>query len=122
MARVRGKNTKPELVVRKLAHRLGYRYRLHVRGLPGSPDLVFPGRGKIIFVHGCFWHSHHKCRLATVPKTRRAFWLEKMRTNRERDARILRQLKAAGWQCRVIWECETRDLTLLHKILRRHLD
>lgn len=122
MARVRGKNTEPELVVRRLAHRLGYRFRLYRRDLPGSPDLVFPARKKIIFVHGCFWHRHEGCKAATTPKTRRKFWLQKFRANRARDRRAREQLAQAGWSSIVIWQCETRDLDSLAKRLTSFLD
>jgi DNA mismatch endonuclease, patch repair protein len=107
MARVRGKNSKPETVVRGLAHALGYRFRLHRRNLPGTPDLVFPRLHKAIFVHGCFWHRHPKCTRTTTPKTRAAFWAAKFADNVRRDSRIQRQLKAAGWDLLIVWECET---------------
>lgn len=109
MARIRGKDTKPELLVRRLTHRLGYRYRLHRRDLPGSPDLVFPRKRKVIFVHGCFWHHHHGCEHAATPKTRRAFWTRKLKANADRDQRALHELQARGWDALVIWECETKD-------------
>ena len=113
MARVAGKNTNPELMVRKAAHSLGYRYRLHRRDLPGSPDLVFPGKKKVIFVHGCFWHRHKACRKATTPRTRRDFWQAKFDANVARDARNVRKLKALGWGVLVLWECAIRDLSYL---------
>lgn len=111
MARVRGKDTKPEMLVRRLVHGLGYRYRLHRRDLPGAPDLVFPGRRKAIFVHGCFWHRHPdpSCRLARLPKSRQEFWLNKLETNLERDLRQQEQLAALGWGTLVLWECGLRD-------------
>jgi len=109
MARVRNKDSKPELVVRRLAHRLGYRFRLHCRSLPGTPDLVFPKLGKVIFVHGCFWHRHQNCFLTTTPKTRTAYWTDKFARNIERDAAKTGQLKALGWEVLVLWECETFD-------------
>ncbi len=106
MSRIRGKDTSPELGLRRLIHSLGYRYRLHVRGLPGSPDLVFPARRKVIFVHGCFWHRH-QCRFGQVrPVTRRAFWDQKLRLNQERDRRTLRRLRCLGWRVLVFWECQ----------------
>lgn len=113
MARVRGKNTKPELIVRSLAHRLGYRFRLHRAGLPGRPDLVFPGRRKVIFVHGCFWHRHPGCYRTTTPKTRATYWQQKFRDNIERDRKAIAALEKAGWSVLVIWECETEDGTSL---------
>jgi DNA mismatch endonuclease, patch repair protein len=117
MAAVRGKNTKPELIVRQLVHRAGYRFRLHRRDLPGAPDLVLPSRRVAIFVHGCFWHGHSGCRYATVPKTRREFWLAKVKANRLRDARAKRALQKSDWRVIVIWECETRHSERLQKVL-----
>lgn len=110
MSRVRGRDTKPEMVVRRLLHARGYRYRLHARDLPGRPDLVFPARRKVIFVHGCFWHRHEGCALARMPKSRLDFWQAKLEGNRERDQRKLRDLAARGWRAMVVWECELRDL------------
>src|SRR5687767_2131660 len=98
MARVRGRDTGPEMVVRRLVHGLGYRFRLHGRGLPGRPDLVFRSRSKVIFVHGCFWHRHKDCALARVPKSRLEFWEPKLESNRVRDESNLRALKASGWR------------------------
>jgi DNA mismatch endonuclease (patch repair protein) len=111
MSLVRGKDTKPEMIVRRLVHRLGYRYRLHRRDLPGKPDLVFSGRRKAIFVHGCFWHRHPDpdCRLARLPKTRLDFWAAKLEGNAERDARTTTALAAAGWRVLILWECEIRS-------------
>lgn len=113
MARVRGRDTKPELAVRNRLHMLGYRYRLHDRKLPGSPDLVFAGRRKALFVHGCFWHMHEGCALARMPKSRLEFWRPKLEGNRARDAVKLEQLHALGWDVMVVWECELRDLDAL---------
>lgn len=110
MARVRDKDSKPELVVRRLAHRLGYRFRLHRRDLPGTPDLVFPRLRKIIFVHGCFWHRHRGCYRTTTPETRKAYWADKFKTNIKRDRLKKRQLEALGWDVLVVWECETFNL------------
>ena len=113
MSRIRGRDTKPEIVVRKLVHGLGYRYRLHVRDLPGRPDLVFASRRKVILVHGCFWHRH-RCRYGQVtPSTRRGFWQAKLEANRKRDARNRRALKRLGWDVLVVWECQTRRPELL---------
>jgi DNA mismatch endonuclease, patch repair protein len=122
MALVRQKDTKPELVVRRLIHRLGYRYRLHRRDLPGIPDLVFPGRGKIILVHGCFWHRHAGCPLARLPKSRLEFWLPKLTLNAERDARNVRTLQRLGWGVLTIWECQVSDTALLVDRIRRFLN
>lgn len=118
MAGIRGRNTKPEMIVRKAAHRLGYRFRLHRRDLPGSPDLVFPGRKKIVFVHGCFWHRHEGCRFAYKPKSNVEFWESKLRKNIERDSRVKGELKCMAWDVLVIWECETVDSDLVDARLR----
>lgn len=105
MARIRGKDTKPELFVRRALHALGYRFRLHGPGLPGNPDLVFPSRRAVIFVHGCFWHRH-TCGKAYLPKTRTAFWKAKFLGNTQRDAIAEAALRRAGWRVIVVWECE----------------
>jgi DNA mismatch endonuclease (patch repair protein) len=112
MSKIRGKNTSPELAVRKLVFSLGYRYRLHVKNLPGKPDLVFPGRKKVIFVHGCFWH-YHTCRIGRLPKTRAEYWLQKLETNKKRDGEHYKNLIAQGWKVLVVWECELKNLTLV---------
>lgn len=104
-----GRDTKPELALRHLLHGLGYRFRLHRRDLPGSPDLVFPSRRKVVFVHGCYWHGHEGCRRANTPKTNAGFWSAKIEANRARDARNLARLEAAGWQSLIVWECELGD-------------
>jgi DNA mismatch endonuclease (patch repair protein) len=117
MARVRDKNSKPEIVVRRLAHRLGYRFRLHCRNLPGTPDLVFPRLRKIIFVHGCFWHRHRGCYRTTTPKIRKAFWADKFKDNTKRDKLKQRRLESLGWDILVVWECETFDPHRLSKRL-----
>ena len=105
MSRVRGKDTKPEMKVRRIAHKLGYRFRLHRRDLPGSPDLVFPSRKKVIFVHGCYWHRH-ACKKATTPKTNVDFWQKKFDDNVMRDNKNLRDLAELGWDTMVVWQCE----------------
>ncbi|MET7142228.1 DNA mismatch endonuclease Vsr [Xanthomonas sp. PPL139] len=110
MASVRRRDTKPELLVRKIAHALGARYRLYVDTLPGRPDLVFPSRRLVIFVHGCFWHRHLDCRLTTTPSSNVEFWVKKFDRNIERDIRKEAELTAKGWSVKVIWECETRNL------------
>jgi DNA mismatch endonuclease (patch repair protein) len=122
MSRIRGRDTKPELIVRKLTHALGYRFRLHRRDLPGTPDLVFPGRRKVIFVHGCFWHRHPGCRFAYEPKSRVDFWRAKFAGNSARDARVYEELKQAGWDVLTIWECETADSDQLKHTLKAFLD
>jgi DNA mismatch endonuclease (patch repair protein) len=106
MASIRGRNTKPELVVRRLLHSLGYRYRVHLRVAGGRPDIAFPKRRKAIFVHGCFWHGHDVCRSGRLPATRVDYWRNKIETNRERDKRHLQALGDDGWQALVLWECE----------------
>ncbi len=113
MARVRSKNTRPEMIVRKLVFAAGYRYRLHVSKLPGSPDLVFASRKKVIFIHGCFWHLHENCRRARVPKSRVEFWSKKLKNNKERDQRVLEILTTSGWDVKVIWECELGEMEIL---------
>jgi len=118
MSRVMSKNTRPEMLVRRMLHKAGYRYRLHRGDLPGKPDLVFVARKKVIFVHGCFWHMHEGCAQARVPKSRVEFWTAKLRSNRERDARNLVELSRLGWQTLVVWECELRRPELLVKIQR----
>jgi DNA mismatch endonuclease (patch repair protein) len=108
MSRVRARDTKPELLVRRLVHGMGYRYRLHRRDLPGTPDLVFPGRRKVIFVHGCFWHRHPDpaCKLARLPKSKHDFWIPKLESNRRRDEDNEQKLRALGWDALSIWECQ----------------
>jgi DNA mismatch endonuclease, patch repair protein len=113
MARVRGKDTKPEMTVRRAVYALGHRYRLHRRDLPGSPDLVFAHQRKVIFVHGCFWHRHKGCRRTTTPKTRVRFWKSKFDANIDRDLKNVAALQAAGWKVLVIWECEAIDVAAL---------
>jgi len=106
MAAVRSKDTAPERIVRRIVQHMGLRFRLHRRSLPGSPDLVFPGRSRVIFVHGCFWHAH-TCGGCRIPATNRAFWVKKLTGNAERDRRAVRLLRRAGWKVLVIWECQT---------------
>lgn len=115
MRGVRREHTKPEMIVRRIAHAMGYRFRLHRKDLPGSPDLVFPRLKKTIFVHGCFWHGHDGCRYATVPKTRTEWWLAKVAKNQERDALAIARLSELGWEAKVVWECETRKPAELPK-------
>lgn len=110
MSRVKGKNTTPEMRVRKIAHAMGLRFRLHRKDLPGNPDIVFPKYRVAMFVHGCFWHRHEGCAKATIPKTRTAFWQEKFDRNVIRDKKAIAELKALGWNTLVIWECETKKL------------
>ncbi len=121
MASVGQKNTEPEMVVRRLLHRLGYRYALHRRDLPGRPDLVFGPRRKVVFVHGCFWHGHH-CHKGRLPASRVEYWSEKIENNRARDATNVSDLQAGGWEVRVIWECETAAPNSLRRRLIRFLN
>ena len=113
MARIRGRDTKPELVVRHILHSKGYRYRLHARELPGCPDIVFRPKRKAIFVHGCFWHRHKGCLRSSMPKTRVTFWEQKFAQNRDRDSRNQEDLRRLGWEFLIVWECETKDLEIL---------
>src|SRR5271163_4178763 len=121
MRAVRGKNTTPELLVRKALHRLGYRYALHRRDLPGSPDLVFGSRKKVIFVHGCFWHGHHCTRGNRVPVHNRKYWVEKIGRNRKRDQKVARFLRQLGWKRKVIWECSLVDPERVVSVLEKFL-
>jgi len=107
MSRIRGRDTAPEKTVRSVLHRIGCRFRLHRRDLPGSPDIVLPKYRTVVFVHGCFWHRHPSCRFAYTPKTRVRFWSRKFAENVERDRRVRRRLRDLGWRVIVIWECET---------------
>lgn len=116
MSRVRHRDTGPEMAVRRLVHSMGYRFRLHGRGLPGKPDLVLRSHSKVIFVHGCFWHRHKDCALARVPKSRLEFWRTKLEGNRVRDEHAVRALKADGWRVLTVWECE---LASTEKVARR---
>lgn len=116
MSRVRGKDTRPEMLVRRLVHGAGYRYRLHVSGLPGRPDLVFSARKKVILIHGCFWHSHPGCHNARLPKSRTEFWQSKLESNKARDTRNLNALAEAGWEVLVLWECELQSPDLMKRI------
>ena len=121
MARIGPRNTVPELVVRRTAHRLGFRFRLHRKDLPGTPDLVFARYGLALYVHGCFWHRHEGCSNCTMPKTRPEFWISKFNSNVARDRRNLVAMDTLGWRTLVIWECETEDPALLERLLVRSL-
>ena len=121
MAAIRSKNTKPELIVRSILHKEGYRFRLHRKGLPGSPDIILKKYQTIIFVHGCFWHRHKGCKDCTTPKTRTDYWVDKFRKNVDRDKKNEEQLKTLGWKVLVIWQCEIKNKDKLLAKLRNKL-
>ena len=121
MSRIRGKDTSPELTVRKLVYSLGYRYRLHSKNLPGKPDLVFPGRKKVIFVNGCFWHFH-KCKNGHLPKSRPEYWIPKLEANKRRDAENFQKLIMKGWKILVLWQCEIKNISALEETIITFLD
>lgn len=121
MSLIKSRDTQPELLIRQIAHACGYRYRLHVKDLPGQPDLVFPKYRKVIFVHGCYWHRHPKCKLARLPKSKLDFWVPKLTQNRERDLKTVRQLRRDGWQVLVIWECQTKRTDAVERRIRTFL-
>lgn len=117
MSRIAGKNTSPEMRVRKAAHAMGLRYALHKKGLPGTPDVAFVSRKVALYVHGCFWHRHDGCRLASIPKSNAEFWHAKFERNINRDRRVRSELEAKGWRTAVIWECETHNAEKLAAII-----
>ena len=117
MSAIKSKNTKPEIAVRKLLHSMGYRFRLHRKDLPGSPDIVLPKYKTVIFVHGCFWHRHENCKYASTPKTRKEFWENKFKSNLKRDAEVQEKIKNIGWQSVVIWECEIKNKEIKDRLL-----
>jgi len=121
MSLIRCTGSAPEMKLRRLVHRMGFRYRLHVKELPGKPDLVFPARNAVIFMHGCFWHRHKGCRLARLPKSKLGFWKPKLEANKERDLRNQQQLESMGWRVLVIWECEMADVEHVSIIIREFL-
>ncbi|MCJ2188082.1 very short patch repair endonuclease [Novosphingobium beihaiensis] len=121
MRAIRSKSTKPEMLVRRLVHSLGYRYRLHRKDLPGKPDLVFAGKRKVLFVHGCFWHQHPDCREGRIPRTRQDYWVPKLAANVRRDRQHQEALTTAGWEVLTVWECETRDIATLTQRLQDFL-
>ena len=122
MRRIRSRDTSPEMAVRRLAHKMGFRFRLHVAELPGKPDLVFPRLRRIIEVRGCFWHQHPGCIDSHIPKTRISYWKPKLSRNQERDEENLRKLRRLGWKVLAIWECEVRNRKKLSSRLERFLD
>ena len=121
MARVKGRDTRPELALRRLLHRAGYRYRLHLKEVPGRPDLAFPRRRAAVFVHGCFWHGHDCARGARAPKRNAAYWSAKIARNAARDAALPAALAALGWQVFVVWECALKDRAALAAELHAYL-
>ena len=112
MSRIKGKDTKPEMLVRRFLHGQGYRYRLHVKNLPGKPDIVLPKYKTIIFIHGCFWHGHEGCRYYVVPKTRTEWWLGKINGNIENDKKAIKVLKKEGWRIITLWECQLKPTVI----------
>lgn len=121
MSRVRSADTKPEMAVRRTVYRMGYRYRLHAKGLPGNPDLTFKARRKVIFVHGCFWHQHG-CRQYRMPRTRTYFWQPKLQSNKARDTKVRRELRKLGWNVLVLWECQIKDVVQLQDRISAFLE
>lgn len=121
MSRVKGRDTKPEILVRSFVHRMGFRFRVHRRGLPGNPDIVLPQHNKVIFVHGCFWHGHKRCLRSKRPTTNEQFWNKKLNGNIERDKRLRRRLHRMGWDVLVVWQCEIRKPERLLRKLERFL-
>lgn len=122
MRRIRNKNTKPEMLVRKLIHAMGFRYRIHAKCLPGKPDLSFRKRRKAIFVHGCFWHQHPNCPEGRIPNSRREYWIPKLMHNQERDQNNLDDLARMGWNVLVVWECELKGIAGLQHRIRAFLE
>lgn len=122
MARIRSRDTRPELLVRSMVHRMGFRFRLGGAGLPGRPDLVFPRLKKVMFVHGCFWHGHLNCRRASIPSSNKAFWKRKLLGNARRDGQNYRRLNTLGWSYKVIWQCEIADGIRLLLKLKNYLE
>jgi DNA mismatch endonuclease (patch repair protein) len=122
MGRIKGRNTAPEINVRRILHRLGYRFRLHRKDLPGSPDLVLPKYHAVIFVHGCFWHRHGGCKFSYTPKTRTEFWSEKFAKNVERDRVAVESLLEHGWKVLVMWECESKNDTFVAEAIHNFLN
>lgn len=122
MARIRNRDTGPERALRRLLTGLGYRYRLQYGKVPGRPDVAFPGRLKVIWVHGCFWHRHPGCKNARLPKSRLDFWLPKLEGNRQRDLANQAEVRRMGWECLIVWECELAETALLSERIRAFLD
>lgn len=121
MSRIRSRDTTPERIVRSILHRMGYRFRLHSKSLPGRPDVVLSRYKTVLFVHGCFWHRHPRCPFAYTPKSRKKFWAEKFNSNVARDRRVARTILALGWRVLVVWECELRDVQAVSRRLEGEL-
>lgn len=121
MSRIRNRDTRPEKLVRSLLHRMGFRFRLHRKDLPGKPDIILPRHHAVVMVHGCYWHRHPGCHFAYTPKSNQEFWVNKFRDNINRDLRQQQELTALGWRVLTVWECETRDPETLSERLRREL-
>jgi len=119
MSRIRDKNTKPEIIVRSMLHRMGYRFRLHRKDLPGKPDIVLPKYNTVIFVHGCFWHQHEGCSRCTMPSTNMDYWENKFHRNKKRDIKVKKELEENGWKVMIIWECEIQENKI--KLLKNRL-
>lgn len=119
MRNIRGKNTKPEIIVRSISHALGFRFRLNQKNLPGTPDLVFRKYNLCLFIHGCFWHRHHGCKFSYTPKSRQDFWLNKFSRNIVRDQKKEEELRRLGWRVEIIWECETKNIATLRERLQK---
>jgi DNA mismatch endonuclease, patch repair protein len=117
MSHIKGQDSAVEIKVRAILHRMGYRFRLHRRDLPGRPDIVLPGLRKVIFVHGCFWHGHKRCRRASIPKTNEEFWRQKLHSNCLRDKRVCRSLRSSGWDVLIVWQCQVRNAAQLERRL-----
>jgi DNA mismatch endonuclease (patch repair protein) len=122
MGRIKSGDTKPELAVRSILHRMGYRFRLHRKDLPGKPDIVLPKYKVVIFVHGCFWHHHKGCKYAYIPKSRTDFWLEKFKNNTERDCKVVDELTEMGWRVHIIWECEIKTPECVSERFKRFFE
>jgi len=122
MSRIKGKNTSPELIVRRLVYSMGYRYRLHAKDLPGKPDLVFRPQKKVIFVHGCFWHQHKGCKYSHIPKSNLAYWKPKLQRTLNRDKAHNKKLKKEGWDILVLWDCEIKNLKNSKKRIKQFLE
>jgi len=119
MSRIKGKNTKPELIVRSQLHKMGFRFRLHRKDLPGKPDIVLPKHKTIVFVHGCFWHRHRNCKYAHDPKSKQGFWQKKFKENVERDKQNRKKLSSLGWRTAIIWECQATHSSKLQKLIEK---